>query len=672
MMGKQLYAPEGWMQFGKNKVYFLLRNKNHFKSIFFVDFVEKKNNQFQAELIQMDRFKFESGIQAQAILECDIQHTLPTWLWEFEGYDMARFELKNTDATLKTVSQRVDERVNIISEAVINFDQILQSANPIFEMNQYARKANPPQNESRFRHWLLTYMGLGMNKWVLMPNFHRIGKWERELKSKQKQGAPSLAYGKKYGYPMTLDMREKCLDGFTKHAKNTKFLSEVYVGVLRHEFLCRIIESSKSDLAIVSDQPFPTFNQFKYQIDKAIGLETRQKLLYGESRYRNKKAVSKGRFSQEIGNLYEKIYVDAYQVSARPKGYLHESVLPALYGVTAADSLSGMPLGIGFSFGSEQSDGYRMLLFSMAVEKKRFCALFGVEIESDEWPCMGLPAHIFLDRGPGARKNLVENVERQFVIREIAPSWSGQSKATVETTHPKQIKMEGKPTYQASELTPVQLAIAEILRVIEYVKSANVADRLDPLPINLNVYPTPQGIWEYFDKIYRNDAIQVRFEDAVRSFLTKVEFKVKEDGVYLHGRLFNCDELRHTGIFDLGKTFVEGYVLDLCVRYVWIEWKGQLIEVSALHRIRGADEDLYLSIAELQQLEFSMAQKRSHLQVYKVAIELQTRERFFGLTGHDYDKVVKRKTGRVIKNRMSQQEAAEVFSSKNLKQVGMG
>lgn len=665
MIGTQFEAPQGWMNLKKGEVYYLLKNDALLKTVSFVIFNKNKNTQFRGEIIQIQRVYFEEGLNAQAIKKRLKQNTLPPWLERFEGVDFAtsrngqlkeRFEIK------------VDAKINIIESALKDFDHILSHGDPRASIHQYARQATPPQNESRFRTDLLTYILFGFNKWVLFPKYCGFEGVKDDI-SVVKQGAPSLANGKSYGFKMTGIMREKSVQGFTQHAENGKFLGQVYIEVLKKNFGCKVVAKNTS-LEIISTYPYPTLNQFRYVLDKTIGQEVRQKILYGEARYRNKKASSKGRFSEEVCNLYEKIYADAYQVSHRPRGYIENSVLAAVHGVVSVDSLSGMPLGIGFSFGSEQATGYRMMLFCMAINKKRFCKLFGIEIEEGEWPSVGLPPHALYDRGAGNKKNPDEKFEDKFVIAELAPSWAGQSKAPVETSHPYELKMEGCPTYKVSDLSPVQVAIAEIFRVLEYIKITNAEDRIDPLPDLVDVYPTPLGIWNHYAERYRNAAINISFEEAVRQYLTKVEFTVKEDAVYLHGRMFNCEELRETGVFGIGETKVDGYILDLCVRYVWIEWKGKLIEVTALHRVRGLEEDLYLSIAELEQLSQERAKKRSQLNADKVPAILQTKQRFEEVTGKDYDNAIKRKRGKIPKNDVSKHEGSEVFASKNLKKAG--
>ena len=68
------------------------------------------------------------------------------------------------------------------------------------------------------------------------------------------------------------------------------------------------------------------------------------------------------------------------------------------------------------------------------------------------------------------------------------------------------MKIEGQPTFINSNLNPVELAKREIMRLIAFNKSANMEDRIDPDSELANVIPSPNGLWHFYDRLYRNDA----------------------------------------------------------------------------------------------------------------------------------------------------------------------
>jgi len=279
----------------------------------------------------------------------------------------------------------------------------------------------------------------------------------------------------------------------------------------------------------------------------------------------------------------------------------------------------------------------------MAVPKDYFCELFGIPYAAGEWENQGLPPHFAIDRGPGARKDLVQSMEARFPIRDIAPSWSGQSKATIESSHPHEVHFEGEPSYVQSSLTPVELARREIIRLMEFNNGALMSDRIDPDRALVHVLPTPNALWAHYDRMGRNDALPISLDDAIRTFLTPFEFELRDDGVYLKGRRYSSpafealDDTHCSHTPGAPMTRVRGYVLDMCVRYVWVEMKGQLLQLGARLRIRGDEETVWMSLEELNQWGVALCQCESAMRVHQHANAAEFRTRFETLTGKAWD-----------------------------------
>ena len=166
------------------------------------------------------------------------------------------------------------------------------------------------------------------------------------------------------------------------------------------------------------------------------------------------------------------------------------------------------------------------------------------------WPPEGLLPNLLIDRGTGESKDPIKEWEQKVLIRDLAPAHSGQSKATVEASHPKNDTREGAQTYTVSTLTPVALARKLIIGYISKNKTTNIEDKLEPISELALVTPSPLGYWCSLDERLRNDAQPIGIDDAIRTFLTPKKFKLREDGVYLSGRRYNSSQLKATGIFD--------------------------------------------------------------------------------------------------------------------------
>lgn len=366
----------------------------------------------------------------------------------------------------------------------------------------------------------------------------------------------------------------------------------------------------------------------------------------------------------DVANLMEKTESDGYFPAELPKGYVEGSVLKPLCVVVSRDLLSGAKLGIGFSFGEERGTAYRMMLFSMAVPKDYFCRLWGITLKPGEWASQGLPAHYKVDRGPGSSLNLVDEDVKPDV-RNLVESWGGQSKATVESSHPRHVNFVGQPTYVESDYTPVALCRREIGRLIKYNHNADMSARIEIDRELAFIPPIPHALWNHYDERYRNSAIPISIDDAVRAFLTPVELKVSKDGVFLDGRRYNAKALRESRLLDRiarsgrGEEVINGYMMDLCIRHVWIEVERQLLLLDAQLKIREDDELLYISLAELEQWTEARSQVNSAFRVHESAVDSEFIERFESKTGDKWQEG-QRKYGRPRKGAAARQEVLDV------------
>lgn len=676
-IGTQIVAPEGYISLPKNVRFHFLCSSAKTQRVLLAFFQGgEAKQQVSADILVINRSAFEEGCRTDKIVPVETQETLPPWLNDFEGFDLSQIDRYRPSSSKISHHQRVESRFLHIQQALSDLPLILASKDPKQEIHRYARQCKPRQNESRFRLWLLTYLCFGRNLWTLLPPFHHSGVWDRKKYPLRKFGAPNLAFGKNFGYGMSAEMADQCIKSYLKRAGPGVKMSTIYQEAMVHDFKCQISTHVSGLKVYVSPNgnPFPSEGQFRYQIKKVFGTETIQKTLYGRVRHRTRLAASKGRFSEEISNLMERVEADGYYTKEKPKGYLDGTTLPPICVVTGRDLLSGLKVGIGFSFGAERNTAYRMMLFSMAVPKDFFCSLFGITLQAGEWPSEGLPAHLSIDRGPGARKDLIKDIQDRFPIRDMAPSWSGQSKATVESSHPRDLAIEGEPTFLQSALTPVELAKREIISLIKYNHTAFMEDRIDPESDLAQVVPSPIGLWGYYDKIFRNDAQPMSIDTAVRMFLSEAEFSLKEDGIYLGARRFRSKELEEIGLFENSGEFyqietkLKGYVLDMCVRYAWVEIKGRLYIVEAMLRIRGDEETLWMSLSELSQWAEARRKVKSAFRIHQNACASDLRQRFYEDTGHSFESAVRR-AGRPRKTAQASQEARDVKSTISSKKV---
>jgi hypothetical protein len=341
--------------------------------------------------------------------------------------------------------------------------------------------------------------------------------------------------------------------------------------------------------------------------------------------------------------------MDVYYLKERPKQLLCDQPGLPLAVCRAACQTTGYVTGVGFSYGAEREEAYKAAQFFSAAPKDLLSRMYGVEISDEDFPCTGVARKIITDRGPGHNISGKMLEGDQPPIRGMAPSWAGQSKSTVESSHPRDVLVEGAPSFVQSDLTPFELAKREILRAASENRTSDAAKRLTPEMIMAGTPANPNGMVNFLSARGRVDAKSMPLDRAIRNFLKKVEFDHDVEGLHLYEVLYGSDEFRNC---DLAKRprgkqrlQIEGYVLPLCVRVAWVEWKGKLIEVGALLPIRDDPHQLNISLAELKQVEAKRNQLNKEQREHASAAKLDARNRFTEATGKHWG-AGERKSGR--------------------------
>lgn len=666
--GTQIYAPEGFDSLAKGKIYHLLRNDGARQRVLLVSFQPKniagtdvpgrelndkgKRNiavagtalrDHTTQLSYVARHRFEIAIESGEILILNEAEELPPW---FSGLSIDDLRSHRSDRYKIKVSheERIARTLQHLQPLVQNLDEILSAENPDLLINAHARSCSPPQNEKRFRIAFYSYICFGFTPWSLHYGVHRIGHWDRFSKQ-TKLGRPSRLLGANHGYGTNdTEVLAKIEEGYRRFAGHGQHLSKIYRKTMTKIFCCvmQTEPSGRKRYVHPSGLPFPSFGQFCYRIGQIFSLESRQLHKYGHSHVRTKLKHSQGRYSESVGNVMERTEQDAYCSTQVSVGYLPGVHLPPLWVVRIRCLASGMIVGVGFSVGAELASGYRMALFCAAIDKVKFCSLFGQDIVAADWPSIGLSPHMINDRGPGSTSK-ADGENRNFnpIIKEAAPSYSGQSKASIETTHPKTTKGDGKPQFRETRLSIPQLAAQEVLRVIADNNSFSVIDRLNNSALIDEILPVPTAIWNYLNKKGRNQGITPVFNEAVRSYLTPIELIVRDDAVYFKDARYDSASLRESGILqkahDLGRYSVKGYMLDACVRHLWVDIDSELIEVDAMLNIRDSSGQLYISVLEIEQIQELRRRARLELSTHQLAARSEYEQKFEDHTGIPFD-----------------------------------
>lgn len=662
-IGTQLEAPQGYGPLEMGMRYHFLRNSSKTDRVLLLLFVvrEPKAVTYKSAkrpnrtitptplpmLIGLERQVFEDGVRSGKIVKAERQSTMPPWLADLEGLNLHNLD-EFRKKPVRSHSDRMEEKVEAIFPLTQKFDEVLDAEDPDRVINAHARTCSPKLNETRLRLWFYVYMLFGRNRFALHYPIHGIGRWARDKTTpKSKWGAPHKYKGKEHGHNTSPSMQALILKGYRREVGLGITMTTIYNKSMMKDFGCRWRDVHHGnfvhkELWHPQGKPFPRKGVFSYYVIKEFGSEKVQMNMYGYVRARSKLLPPAGAFTEHVWNLMQKVERDAYAVGDLARGLIEGNPLPPLYVVRKRDTASGLITGIGFSQGGESASAYRMAQFCEAIDKVRFFALFGLKLSPDRWPSIGVSSFDIQDRGAGSTPDAFSRILiYKPVVSESPPGHAGQSKAIVESSNPKTYTTDEAPGFTASDLRTFELIRRELFRVLKDNDTFQVADRIPPDLADRVARATPLAVWNTWDEIGRNDALQMSFEDAVRAYLTKTKAKLTKEGIVLNSMLFKSDALDQVGARRMvsGKQTidVEVYVLDACLRHIWIDIKGQLIELDLTLRVPVGNEVLLMSLEEIKQFEAFCRVRDSYHDEHCAAVTIQIYQEFKEATGRDWD-----------------------------------
>lgn len=660
MIGRQLLSPRGYKSLKPDTIYYLLSNDQKSSITKLIQFI-KVGSEWRVVLLGLPRSEFEYGLMSHEIEWAPSQKVLPPYLVRYEGLSIDHL-ISAEDKDKSKIVETAENRLRLISPLVERIHEILALSNPDSEIASYAKSLSPRQNQVRVSLWFFAYILHGNNLMALLPLYGNSGRWDRAARAKElnKPGSRGASGGKRQGYLMGPEEIDKIINAWDRYANRGVTIRYVYIQTLRNEFGCRVIGGT---FAHPNGLPYPTERQFRYHVGKQYSQMEIDCILLGKERVRNQRKGNEGKFSESITNLMEKVEADAFVVRERPAGMAANVYREPLYVVVAICVGSGLRVGIGMSIGAETGDAYRMCLFCMAVEKRRFAGLFGINPDVVDWPSLGLPGEFIVDRGAGS------TVKSGAWLDTMTPSYAGQSKASIESSHRRGKKTEGAPEFKTSKLKTVELARLQIEQVMLKNRTSNAGERRTPEMIASGVGPSPIQIWNYMDGLARNNAQPIAFDDAVRKYLRTEKATVRVDGIWLNEQRYDASELRTKGLYDKvakSQRFeVDVYVLSLCVRHIWFDYEGKLFELEMRLPLNDDMRQTDLSLEDTVELSKLKAKSNREHRNASLMAELEFEER------HDMDYGPSRHATEVRKGSPKKKVAAKIERDKERKGSGL-
>lgn len=625
MAPNQYIAPSGYRRLKKMVRYHKLAINERDQTVVFVSFFAEPKPRYELEITSLADYLL--GLETTQIIQPEGAVTMPPWLSSLEGKNLERLDLIRVN---QKVSHRdlVLGRLQHVVQLLERWPEILLEWKIEKAMNMVIRGMEPKQNETRVRLWFFTYLAFGHNLWSLLPDYFT---WPDErsepVPGGVKRGRPSND-GEYVGVNCDARMAQLCVDGYRQHMTQGATNYEVYAKTMGSHFGCVVVfrTSGDGDLLHPLGEPFPSIGQYWYHVKKVVDQNQLYVDRYGKTRARGKHQAPKGSYSEEVAYSMEKFEADAYTGAVHPSSIITGSAAPRLYVVRLRCSTGGPIVGIGFGAGAEDADAYKAALFCASVDKVYFCSLFGLTIEAQAWPTVGLGLEYLPDRGSGSCDAVVEKLRGLVASVGIPPTSEPQSHGLIESSHPRDAVINGIKHYRVGRANVIELARACILDAISFNQSADCTKRLTVEMAQKGVTPTPIGLWRYYEALGRSAAQNIDQNQAIRLFATPVTFMLEGGVLTLESQRYSSQALEAKGILDQSRNGnriqLEGYALRMCVRKAWVCVGLDLIEVEIRPRIRSSDQDRYVTLQELEDLGALTRDGLNKLQSRKAAATL--------------------------------------------------
>ena len=666
-IGTQLVAPESFGSLVREQTYYLLSNRADLDTATLIWFAKAKNA-WNVHLISLTNESFESALLGGALVPAPTQHSVPPWLYPWEGVaidaleagraDPQRTHRSRAEARLACITPLLTEEferafdgarrpAKLFNKELRRLDALAAQATPaVADEGTPGTKTNPApapdRNCSRQLLWYCTYRVFGQELSSLLPAYPGLGCWSRTGRGDD---------AKPLGRPPTRGQaRHRCVDlapriqaAYKKLAELGVAMTTIHRQALSQQFGCLIETLPNGQKRDYHPQnlPFPPYQGFRHWVIKKFGLAEVQRIRYGEVRYRSRCAPPQGSFSQDSANYMEKVEGDLFYLTERPSQLLGDGPGPRLGVCRLVDNVSGTVVGVGFSAVAERAEAYLLAKFCAVVSAELLIRLFNLPVKPEELPPRGLPPHDIVDRGAGASTKAKGSGSAAPAFRELAPSYQPQSKATVEGSHPRSVALEGAPSHVISDLNQFNLVRRELLRMIADNQDSNALPRLTPRMLADRVAANPLAITRYLVARGRTCARPMSDHEAIRKFLRPMTFRLDDTGLWLRKLRFADAPLRQltTPLYAAKGQALElrGFAHPFALLLAWVEVGGRLIEVQPILRLRDDPEQLQLTCDDLEQLTEINLQLAAEQRLHGPAARRELEDRYHGSTGQRWD-----------------------------------
>ncbi|MGO0309674.1 Mu transposase C-terminal domain-containing protein [Endozoicomonas acroporae] len=420
---------------------------------------------------------------------------------------------------------------------------------------------NSKQQRRYIVRQLRRYWQRGMRPNSLVPDYYLSGAGGKPRRNIDKKTGPKRTVSSGEGVIVTEDIAEifdLAIKGFfiQNQGLSLKAAKTKAVGLYRS----RYPQADKTSI--------PTMRQFRYFYDtnyrknEVIRQRTPSKIydkdiraLTSTAAYMNIGPGGRYEIDATIADLYLVSEKDPEKIIGRPVVYV------------VKDVFSRMVVGLYVGLEAPSWVAAMMAMTNAFLDKVNFCREYGIEIDSSQWPSVGIPASIFADKGELLRRQADVLVNVFDIQLSNSRSYRGDDKGIVER-HFNTIQAEFKP-YVGGIVEPVngkkrlgrryeldaELTLKAFTEMIIHIvinhNNQHVVkgyDFAEDIPEELSAVPVELWNWGIKNRTGRLKPCNADFVKL--NLLPSENGTVSEEGIGFKGLNYTCREALSKGWFD--------------------------------------------------------------------------------------------------------------------------
>lgn len=406
---------------------------------------------------------------------------------------------------------------------------------------------------------LRRYWQRGQNPNSLLPDYKKSGApGKSRAASGQKKIGRVRQYGDGEGMKVTPDIERLFRIAIEKHLLN-KNAEKTTVAYRR---FADLFEQYFPNIS-VSDRP--TIRQFRYFYNREYKQSERLIARTDPGIYKKDiRPLSSTATAHALGpgSRYEidATIADIYLVDDQDRSKIIGR--PTVYIVI--DVFSRMIAGFYLGFDNPSYVVAMQAIVNACIDKTKACSELGIEINFEEWPCVGLPDVILADRGE-MMSHQVDALIAGFNVRiESAPPRRGDAKGIVEScfrtlqaefkpyapgaVEGNRIKKHGERDYRLDAVMSITDFAQIILRTILFRNNYHVLDKYDrdeDLPADIPSIPIE--LWKWGMQHRMGSLRQIEAKPLQIALLPRAKVTISPFGVRLFEMFYSSSELLKEG-----------------------------------------------------------------------------------------------------------------------------